>query len=145
MRQRVAASLLLAGDGAGTLWAHDPYGNGASGDRVLRIDASGTVTTVAAPPGFSTCTSQQIARLPGGDLLLWNITSAGIARITPTGAVSLFSNVSGIGGGGSCSDSGVQGILARADGSVVVTSPCRGPTGSPRTGRATGSSSAATG
>jgi len=115
----------LAGDGAGTLWAHDPYGNGASGDRVLRIDAAGVVTTVAAPPGFSTCTSQQLARLPGGDLLLWNITSAGIARITPTGAVSLFSTVSGIGGGGSCSDSGVQGILARADGSVVVTSPLR--------------------
>jgi len=115
----------LVGDGAGTLWAHDPYGNGASGDRVLRVNPDGTAVTVAAPPGFSTCTSQQIARLPGGDLLLWNITSNTIARITPTGAVSAFSNVSAIGGGGSCSDSGVQGVLARADGTAVVTSPLR--------------------
>jgi hypothetical protein len=115
----------LVGDGGGTLWAHDPYGNGASGDRVLRINADGTVATVVAPPGFTTCTSQQIARLPGGDLLLWNITSNTLARITPSGAVSAFSTVSAIGGAGSCIDSGVQGVLAGVDGAVTVTSPLR--------------------
>lgn len=115
----------LVGDGMGTLWAHDPYGNGVSGDRVLRIDPDGSTVTVVAPPTFSTCTAQQIGRFSNGDLLLWNISSNTLVRITPSGAVSPFSTVSGIGGGGSCSDSGVQGVLVRADGTVVVTSPLR--------------------
>jgi hypothetical protein len=115
----------LVGDGAGTLWAQDPYGNGPSGDRVLRIGPDGAVTTLAAPPGLSTCTVQQLARSAAGDLLLWNVGANVLLRITAAGAVGTLSDVGGIGGGGSCTDSGVQGLLGRTDGTLAATSPAR--------------------
>ncbi|MEZ4409716.1 MAG: hypothetical protein R3A52_25075 [Polyangiales bacterium] len=115
----------LVGDGAGTLYAHDPYGNGASGDRILRVAPDGVVTTFAAPTGFSTCTSQQIARTPAGDVVIWDITTNALLRISAAGAVSTLSTVGGIGGGGSCTDSGVQGLFALSGGGFVATSPLR--------------------
>ncbi len=114
----------IVGDGAGTLYAQDPYGNGNSGDRVLRIDRFGTVTDFAAPSGLSTCTSQQIGWHPTLGVLLWDITSNTLLRFNGAGQAAAFSTVEGIGGGGSCSDSGVQGVFGRDDG-VVVTSPAR--------------------
>jgi hypothetical protein len=113
----------LVGDGSGTLYAHDPYGNGTSGDRVLRIAPDGAVTSFAVPTSLSTCTSQQIARTSGGDLLLWDITGAAILRINSAGASSVFSTVGGIGGGGSCIDSGVQGLFVLPSGAVLASSP----------------------
>ena len=115
----------MVGDGAGVIYAHDPYGNGTSGDRVLRVAADGAVTTFAAPAGFSTCTSQQVARTAAGDVVIWDISSNALLRINPAGMVSTLSTVGGIGGGGSCTDSGIQGLFALPGGGFVATSPLR--------------------
>ena len=104
------------GDGAGTLYAQDHYGNGNSGDRVLRIDRFGTVTDFAAPSGLSTCTSQQIGWHPTLGVLLWDITSNTVLRFNSAGQASAFSTVEGIGGGGSCTHSGVPGVFGRVYG-----------------------------
>jgi hypothetical protein len=115
----------LAGDGAGTLFALDPYGNGSSGDRILRIGADGSVTTLAAPTPFSSCTAQQLTRRADGTLFTWNISTNTLMVISSAGVVSNFSTVGAIGGGGACTDSGIQGLLARPDGSLFASSPLR--------------------
>lgn len=116
----------IVGDGAGALWGQDPVGSGISGDRVIAIATDGTVSSLAAPANLTTCTVSQIARNPDGDLFLYNLTSNRLLRITTAGAVTEFSTVGDVGGGGNCTDSGVIGIAGLADGTFAVGSPVAG-------------------
>ncbi len=114
----------IAGDGKGTLYGQDPYGNGVSGDRVLRVTAAGAVSTLVAPGGLSTCTVSQITADATGHLYLYNITSSFIMKISAaTGGVTNWVNLASVGGGGSCTNTSVIALAARADGSLVAGSP----------------------
>ncbi len=116
----------IVGDGAGALWGQDPVGNGTSGDRVIAIGTDGGVTTLAAPASMSTCVVTQIARAPSGNLYLYDITPNRLRQITPAGVATEFSTVGNVGGGGSCTNTGVIGAFALADGSFVLGSPAAG-------------------
>ena len=116
----------ITGDGKGTLYGQDPYGNGKSGDRILKISTTGTVTTLAAP-SLSTCTVSQITMDGSGYLYLFNITSNYLMKInSTTGAVTNWLNLASVGGGGSCTDTSVIGVAANADGSLFAGSPKKG-------------------
>jgi len=111
----------------GTLYGQDPYGNGNSGDRVLKITTAGAVSTLTAPSGMSTCTVNQITIDGSGALYLYNITSHYLMKINrTTGSVTNWLNLSSVGGGGSCNNTSVIGLVANADGSLFAGSPKRG-------------------
>jgi hypothetical protein len=106
-----------------TIYAQDPMGAGAMGDRIFRVLANGAVSLFSQPPGASWCTNSQIARDPSGFLYVFDVGQDQLWKIDGAGSASLFSDVGGVGGGSNCSDSGVIGLLARPDGSFFVGSP----------------------
>ena len=116
----------LVADDLGNLFGQDPYGNGTSGDRVLKITPAGTVTSFSVVSGMSTCTVSQIARDGSGMLYLYDITSHHILKFTGSGAWSKHSSFASLGGGGSCSNTSVIGLVANADGSLIAGSPKAG-------------------
>jgi hypothetical protein len=61
--------------------------------------------------------------LRAGNAYMFDTAIDSIYRTTPAGVTTVFSNVGGIGGGGNCTDTGVIGMLARADGSFFLGSP----------------------
>ena len=114
----------LTGDGKGTLYGQDPYGNGNSGDRVLKITTAGAVSTLSAPANMSTCTVSQITMDSSGALYLYNISSDYLLKInSATGTAANWLNLSSVGGGGSCTDTSIIGLMANADGSLFAGSP----------------------
>lgn len=116
----------IVADPAGDLYGQDPYGNGTSGDRVLRITPAGKASSHGVPPGMSTCTVSQITIDGSGRLYLFDITSAHILRFTGAGKWTKHSSFTALGGGGSCTNTSVIGLLANPDGTLVAGSPKKG-------------------
>lgn len=113
----------LAGDGHRRFWVQDPVGNGSSGDKMIDVSSSGVGTDRVLPSPAATCTVSQVAMDSSGNGYVFDTVLDSIYRTTPAGVTTVFSNVGGIGGGGNCTDTGVIGMLVRANGTFFLGSP----------------------
>lgn len=113
----------LAGDGNRRFWIQDPVGNGISGDKMIDMSPSGMATDRALPNTAATCTVSQVAMDSAGNGYVFDTVVDVIYRTTPSGTVSSFSTVGNVGGGGSCTDTGVTGMLVRPNGTFFLGSP----------------------
>ena len=76
---------------------------------------------------MSTCTVSQITSDGAGNTYVYDITSAYILKLSSSnGAITRFSSFSNLGGGGSCSNTSIIGLVANADGSLFAGSPKAG-------------------
>jgi hypothetical protein len=115
----------IVSDSWGNIFGQDPYGNGVSGDRILKITPSGSVSSFSVPPAMSTCTVNQLAIDGSDQLYLYDITSGYILRFSTNGTYLQFIDLRSFGGGGSCSDTSVIGLVSSPDGTLFAGSPKR--------------------